>query len=98
MAHSVPRQIDSGSYYWPFSFVLPTYLPPSMKYDRSYIAYHAAVTVHRSGLASNKQVKAKFDVAVNYVSMYSTPAITHKEKKLNFRSKDQVVAITVRPY
>jgi hypothetical protein len=86
--------IDSGSYYWPFSFVLPTCLPPSMKYDRSYIAYHAAVTVHRPGLASNKQVKAKFDVAVNYVSMYSTPAITHKEKKLNFRSKDQVVAIT----
>lgn len=69
-----------------------------MRYDNSHITYHAAVTVYRPGLASNKLVKVPFEVAVNYATMYSSPALAYKEKKLNFRSKDQVVAITVLHY
>jgi divalent metal cation (Fe/Co/Zn/Cd) transporter len=40
-------------------------------------------------------VSNEIDVIVNYVSISAEPAVTVKAKKLNFRSADQVVSITV---
>jgi hypothetical protein len=86
--------IESGAYYWPFSFVMPSNLPPTLTHPNAFIRYTCSAHVHRPGLSFNKNVSNEIDVIVNYVSISAEPAVTVKAKKLNFRSADQVVSIT----
>jgi hypothetical protein len=86
--------IDSGSYYWPFSFVMPLNLPPSMEHPFAAVTYTCSAHVNRPGLSLNKHVSNEIKVVVNYASSMPTPAVAVKEKKLNFRSKDQVILLS----
>lgn len=90
----IALQIDSGSYYWPFSFVMPLNLPPSMDHSFAEVAYTCSAHVNRPGFSS-KHVSNDINVVVNYASALPSPATCVKEKKLNFRSKDQTIQLTV---
>jgi hypothetical protein len=85
--------IDSGSYYWPFSFVMPLNLPPSMDHPFAHVTYTCSAHVNRPGFSS-KHVSSDINVVVNYASAVPSPATSVNEKKLNFRSKDQVILLS----
>lgn len=84
----------SGSYVWPFEFMLPPRLPPSFKSNNGWVEYNISAEVDRPGVFTfNKRTQAKLTILAPYTSLQPLPSIYGRLQKLPFRSAGEVVYI-----
>eukprot|EP01122_Echinamoeba_exundans_P017351 TRINITY_DN911_c2_g3_i1.p1 TRINITY_DN911_c2_g3~~TRINITY_DN911_c2_g3_i1.p1 ORF type:complete len:834 (-),score=165.31 TRINITY_DN911_c2_g3_i1:7-2508(-) len=84
----------SGSYVWPFEFMLPPRLPPSFKSTNGWVEYSISAEVDRPGVFTfNKRTQAKLQILAPYTSLQPLPSVYGRLQKLPFRSANEVVYI-----
>jgi hypothetical protein len=84
----------SGSYVWPFEFMLPPRLPPSFRSTNGWVEYSISAEVDRPGVFTfNKRTQAKLQILAPYTSLQPLPSVYGRLQKLPFRSANEVVYI-----